>query len=255
MFSEVPITGSGGRMESWKGITMMPSCSCARPGPVKWVLLFILILLPGTTRAGELYFMIVFASQREPYRPRLTHSFATFIKATGEGSCPGSYQLESHTISWLPTTMEVNVHRLFPECGRNLDLEPTLRWACSHGQRISMWGPFQIQKELYDLAMCQLRHLERGEVQYKAADTGYLAARVSNCTHAVSDLAGTAPLRIATPGYGNVASYVILRRLKRWIIEADCIHTWLNERLSLGCYPIVHKDLRAFGILQRLTLF
>jgi hypothetical protein len=44
-----------------------------------------------------------------------------------------------------------------------------------------MWGPYRIRKDLYDRAAAQRAYLESGAVRYKAADTGYRSARVSNC--------------------------------------------------------------------------
>jgi hypothetical protein len=229
---------------------MTASLSYRQAALGKAILLLILFLLPGRLRGNELYFMVVFGAQREAYRPRFTHTFATFVKVTGNEAVPSGFQIESHTISWMPSTLDIKVHRLFPECGTNLELDTTLRWASSNCLRISMWGPFQIDRELYDLALCRIGHLQSGQVSYKAADSGYPAATVSNCTHAVSDIAGTFALRTVTPGYGDVASYTIIHRLKRWIVDPQHVHDWLNEPLRLNCYPIVHRDFRGFNLLK-----
>ncbi|MBV9123753.1 MAG: hypothetical protein JO112_10385 [Planctomycetes bacterium] len=202
-------------------------------------------LLVPAAPAAELYFMAVFGSQRGvPTPPRLTHSFAVFVKATGEGPAIDRYQLEYHTISWMPQTLDVEIWRLLPEPGINLDLHATIRWALAEGQRVSMWGPFQIRQGLYDRALCQIAHLNSGEVRYKAVDTGYPTERVSNCIHAVSDLSErNLRLRVASPGFGEVASYLITRRLESWILNPQQIHYWVADRLGLGCYPIIHREL------------
>src|SRR5438270_13790364 len=82
---------------------------------------------PSTARAGEVYYVMVFGSQSRPKQLRYTHTWATFIKATGEGDDPNAYDLEYNTISWLPATLEVKVLRPWPEPGVNLDLYQTLR--------------------------------------------------------------------------------------------------------------------------------
>src|SRR5262249_2913460 len=113
------------------------------------------------------------------------------------------------------------------------------------GDRISMWGPYQIRKELYDRALCQIAHLESGAVQYQALDTAHRTDNVSNCIHAISDLARTRHrLRIASPGFGEVASYHIARRLQPWMIESAVSHDWIGVCLGLGTYPLIHRDLR-----------
>src|SRR3954454_23660419 len=82
---------------------------------------------PSTARAGEVYYVMVFGSESHPKQLRYTHTWATFIKATGEGNDPNAYALESNTISWLPATLEVKVFRPRSEPGVNLDLYQTLR--------------------------------------------------------------------------------------------------------------------------------
>ena len=114
-------------------------------------LLFAFLIFPFGAGAGEVresYFMIIFSQEGEGRDPTQSHTFATFIKATGNGPEKSKYKLESHTISWLPATLEIRLLRLLPEKGINLDLEANLRWARSRKARISMWGPYQIQKEL-----------------------------------------------------------------------------------------------------------
>jgi hypothetical protein len=219
--------------------------------PWRWLLALGLLLLPRAVGAKEMYFVIIFASQRGPHEPKYTHSFATFVKTTGDGCCPESYCLESHTISWLPTSLDICVWRLLPDRGANFDLQTTLCWALGQGQRVSRWGLCQVQKELYDQALCQLGHLSRGTVRYKAIDSGYPTAWASNCIHAVSDVAGTFRLRVASPWYGEVASYLIALRFKRWRLCPDVVHEWVAEALGLDCYPIICRDLHRPGILPR----
>jgi hypothetical protein len=133
----------------------------------------------------EAYYMLVFDA--DGGAARSAHTFATFVKATGKGSKEEDDQLEAHTISWMPTSLEIAVLRRTPEPGVNLDLSATLGWARSVRARVSMWGPYRIEKELYQRALIQEERLRSGRVLYKAIDRNY-RPQASNCIHAVSDI-------------------------------------------------------------------
>jgi hypothetical protein len=201
-------------------------------------------LFAGSAPAAESYYMLVFGSQLPTLnRPNHTHSFAAFVRATGPG-CGPQCVAGCYTISWMPRTLEIRTHRLLPECGVNLDLHATLRWALHDCQRVSVWGPYQIRKELFDQALRQVARLQSGEVRYKAVDTGHPTRRVSNCFHALSDLAVEAPrLRVGTPGWGESASYFVALTLSPWILDPGQTHDWVLDRLGLGCFPLVRRDL------------
>ena len=80
----------------------------------------------GTARGGEFYYVLIFGSESHPKQLRYTHTWATFVRAVGEGPDPSNYALEVHTISWLPQRWRVKVWRPWPEPGVNLDLYQTL---------------------------------------------------------------------------------------------------------------------------------
>ena len=92
---------------------------------------------PSLASATERYYVLIFGSQSQPKLLRYTHTWATFIRAVGEGSDPNGYTLYHHTISWLPQTLEVRVWAPFPEPGVNLDLYETLRAVAMSDQRAS----------------------------------------------------------------------------------------------------------------------
>jgi hypothetical protein len=213
-------------------------------GRLPWLTLLLALVGAGPAPAGESYYVIVFGSQRPLGRICHTHSFATFVKVTGpcaEGALP---TVQSWTISWMPRTLGIHAYRLLPQDGVNLDLDGTLRWAVQDRQRISMWGPYQIDKELFDLALHQIEHLQTDRVRYKAVDTGFGRQRVSNCIHAVSDLAVDSPrLRIGSPGWGEAASFFIARSFSRWLVDPCHTHDWLIDCLGLRAYPLVRRDL------------
>ncbi|MBI1917665.1 MAG: hypothetical protein HYS12_23465 [Planctomycetes bacterium] len=192
----------------------------------------------------------MFSSQTVPADPRYSHSFAAFVELTDCGS--GQPVLRSHVISWLPQSLDIRLFTLFPEPGVNLGLQATLRYVLDNGERVSMWGPYRIEKELYDRAMARIQELESGSVQYKTIDTGYSPARVSNCIHAIGEIVGGARVRVASPGWGETASYALLLRMERWILDDRKEHPWIEETLGLNDYPIIRRDYdRRFPMVRR----
>jgi hypothetical protein len=206
---------------------------------------FVLLASSGRASAAERYFLMVFGSQQIPPRAKYSHSFATFVKATADGSCPQRWCLESHTISWLPQTLEIRVRALFPECGQNLELHATMRWCLATGQRISMWGPYEVRKEIYDAALAQSALLEGGSVCYKVIDTGYRSDVACNCIHAVSSVYDGHRVRVFSPSFGETASWYLTQRFEPWILDCRCRHEWVASGLRLDCYPIIRRDFES----------
>jgi hypothetical protein len=202
-------------------------------------------LFAAPARGDDFYFMMIFATQRhDGYTlPSHPHSFGTFVKATGDSPQPDRFHLGWFTISWFPSAGDVRLFRL-PEAGHNIDLPATLSWARENGVGVSMWGPYQIEKELYDRACNRLMELESGKVRYKAIDSGFRAARVSNCIHSLSDIAiNTKRLRLGAPSWGDPASYFIAQTFRPWIIDENCLHDWLLSPLCLTRQPLIRRDL------------
>lgn len=217
-----------------------------------------LFFLPaGGANAGEAYYMLMFGSQRVPANPDYSHTYATFVRATwdGDGPCPNNPTIEAHTISWLPRTLVVKTRKLRPECGVNLGLKETMEYALDNGERVSLWGPYRVEPELFYLALKQKALLESGQVRYKADDIGYRSDRVSNCIHAVSTTVEGARLRVFIPGWGETASYAVLQRFMPYVVDNKEIHAWVGSALGLDAYPIIYRDLtdpRSGGIVGPL---
>jgi hypothetical protein len=211
-----------------------------------FVLILLASLLPArparAQEANEHYYMMIFSAQTASSDPRLTHSFATFVRATGTGPSAEAYQIEAHTISWMPQSLDIVVLCLRPERGINLDLASSLRWAESVGSRVSMWGPYEIQKELYDRARAQEARLNSGTVLYKALDGRFRPGTASNCIHAVADLDMDRGLLESGQGRGDTASYQVMQHLARRIIDPGQTHPWVARRLGLAGYPLVWRD-------------
>jgi hypothetical protein len=212
--------------------------------------LFAALACPGAARAQEMYFLMVFGSQQTPPRPKYSHSFATFVKATPAADGK-RWALEAHTISWLPADLEIRTWALLPEPGRNFDLPATLNWVYGTEQRLSMWGPYRIDPDLYHRALRQIGVLSSGRVLYKAIDTGYSTDGVSNCIHAVSTITGGSRLRVTVFGYGEVASQAILGRLEPWVLDRCVTHDWVAASLGLTRYPIIRRDYEPLTGLLR----
>src|SRR5262245_42115176 len=135
---------------------------------ILWTSIALAIGVDGTAgHADEKAYLIVFASQRENRKlPRFAHTFATFVQI---GKAGGKERIETQTISWLPQSMKI-APKLRPEAGRNVSLPETLKWVEAQGERVIAWGPFQVKKELYDLAQAQVQRLEKGGIGYRMID-------------------------------------------------------------------------------------
>lgn len=150
----------------------------------------LLLLWSDATSAAPIesrHNVIFFASQSEPEprRPRLSHTFCTFVKSTVDRSRPGDEpSVETHTISWLPVSGQVRVLTLRSERGRNFSLDETLRWARSSGQHVWAYGPFEIEPATYANLMRQKQRLDAGAYRYKAVDIR--RDNAINCLHAVT---------------------------------------------------------------------
>jgi hypothetical protein len=200
-----------------------------------------LALLPASVCAGEFYYVIVFAFEGDINLPRFAHSFATFVKATGEGPYSDSYTIEAQTLSWSPLAGEIRIARFAPERGTNLDLSGTLRWAHSLGSRVTRWGPFQVQKELYDRACRQIARLESGTILYKTLDGELRPDRAFNCIHALTDLDTERGLLDTGADYGEDASYRVAYHFLRWMICPWIEHEWVYARLGPWYGVIDHR--------------
>jgi len=194
--------------------------------------------------AGEDHFILMFGSQRIPADPDYSHTFATFVRATweGDGACPKNPTIESHTISWLPCNGVVRTLALCPETGRNYELHESVRFCLQNDMRISLWGAYRIQPELYRRAVAQEALLQSGQVRYKAIDSGRPTDKVTNCIHAVSTLTQGYRVRVLSPSWGESASYIVLKELEPWICEMGCTHPWVGSALGLDEYPIIYRD-------------
>lgn len=192
-------------------------------------------------RADDQHYLLLFASQGEPTIPRWSHTFATFVKATGAGADRKKWQLSVETISWLPAS-GVIVPKLKRDRGRNFDLSETLAWARGHNARVMLWGPYETNGELYALAKKRIAQLESGSWSYRLLDAGQRHIAVANCVHAVCDLVPGEPL-ITGSSFGEAASAKVARHLRPWLVEPGKTHDWLIERLGLKDQSLLRRGM------------
>ena len=196
---------------------------------------------------GEHFYVTLFGSQTTPRIPRLSHSWGTVLHVVdqGEGRPP---LVESHTISWLPATLEIHPWDFHTERAVNLDLPETLRSVLAKGERVSQWGPYECRPNLYYRFLVQKEFLESGRIGYQLVDTVGEAARTGggcDCIHAMTDM-DPQMSRNHYPliRYGESASRFIVRECRRRdvLIHPDQTHPWLNAYLGLESYPIRHRQ-------------
>jgi hypothetical protein len=172
--------------------------------------------------------MVVYSSQDAGNNPTTSHCFATFARISGSAA-----RVELHHISWF----NVRGHQtgstcIFDDCGQPAQPEPgenrtageALAMAQRRGLRVTRWGPYEIDRALFERALRQIDLLEGRipghKVLYKAMDLGFREGsevRALNCIHAVSDIdRDRAPLRTWT-SYGDEAVRKVVQHLRRWI--------------------------------------
>jgi len=210
-------------------------------------LLLASVAFESAARAEERCYVIVFGSQSTPRLPRYTHTWATFVKASGEGEDSSKYHVnEVFTISWLPADLVVRSLRLRAQQGVNLDLEATLAYVLER-ERVSEWGPFQISQRLYEQALERKAELESGSVKYKAIDPNFgpRVRYVSDCIHGITDLDPDHDRSYyrEVRRFGEAASHWVAYQFvtRGQFVNLGENLDWINQRLGLDNYPIVHR--------------
>lgn len=197
-------------------------------------------MIASESKGDEFYYAMIFASQSKPKVLRYTHTWATFIRAVGEGPDADRYAVDQHTISWLPRTLDVRIWRSAPEPGVNLDLYQTLEAVSRKREHVTMWGPFQIHQSVYERSLSVKQILDSGSAEYRAISTSRNLL-VSDCIHAVAAVdpvfgRGHYPLiRVGRPASRYLARQVMTRSV---FDQSQGDHSWLIPRLGLDGFPI-----------------
>jgi hypothetical protein len=162
------------------------------------------------------YFIIPFGYENRGNDPVYSHSFISVIRVFADNRQPRrtkelkartykTRDFEAFTISWLPHDFLENPHlcvfdgfgaRLIPswnKCpisvGKSFSLPDTIKLAVNDKLAVGMWGPYEISKEGFDLAVKRMRLLDTGTIKYRADDRLYREDRVAICCfHAMAGL-------------------------------------------------------------------
>ncbi len=162
------------------------------------------------------FFIIPFAYENKGNKAKSSHSFMSVIRVFADGRQPkvtGGLKARAYknrefvafTISWLPHDYMERRHlclfhgfgaRLVPswnKCqpvvGKDFDLADTLKLAVDAKLAVGMWGPYEITKAGFDLAVGRLKLLESGTIKYLADDRCSRKTLVAiNCFHAMAGI-------------------------------------------------------------------
>ncbi|WP_435006806.1 hypothetical protein P12x_004281 [Tundrisphaera lichenicola] len=190
--------------------------------------------------ADDYYFVMIFGSQSRPKLLRYTHTWATFVKATGEGPDLANYALETHTISWLPASLRVRTFAPRAETGVNLGLDETIDYVLKNGENVNLWGPFIVRPEIWDRSLRIHQILDSGQAEYRAISTSR-DLLISDCIHAVAAVdpvfgRNHYPLiRVGKPASRYIARQIMTRST---FDQCAFDQSWLIPRLGLSRYPI-----------------
>jgi hypothetical protein len=193
------------------------------------------------------YYFILFGGQSVPFVPRTAHTWATYAKASPTGA--GPVMVESFTISWLPVNSDVRIRNVRPVTGKNYTLDETFQIMCRHHAQVSMWGPYEIDAERFDLAAGQAALLESGSVRYRVVDSFRGNPSVVHCVHAVTYadpvLKGRLQpvLRVGEPGTSKLAA---MYAYSGAFLGGPCSHDWLIPALGIDRYPVIRREAGEF---------
>jgi hypothetical protein len=206
-------------------------------------------LLATPAPPNERYYLLLFGSQSTPKRARYTHSWGTVVRATWAPN-QAEPELDVHTISWMPATLDIHPLRFQVEPGVNLTLNFTLQEMLCNHERVSMWGPYEVWHGLYQRFVTQRSFLESGQIGYQCIDTIGEAARRGNgsdCIHAMTDMDPFFDRReYPLSRFGEAATRHVVRQImtRPIAINPPCTHDWLIGCLGLDQYPIIRRSYR-----------
>lgn len=162
------------------------------------------------------YFLVPFAYENRGNDPAFSHSFATVIKVLADGKQPNKraevragvherWKFEAFNISWIPYDFLENPNlcvfsgfgsRLFASLnrcplsvGKNFTLKETIQIAVNAKVAVRMWGPYEINKDGFDLGIKRVQLLNSGKIKYRADDRLTRKNQEAiNCFHAMAGL-------------------------------------------------------------------
>jgi hypothetical protein len=216
---------------------MLPHINLKRPSIIQGLCLLVLLASVRTARLADpdanRYYMIVLSAQAEPNIVRKSHTFAVFAQVSGQSGTTAAPSIQAQCISWMPRGLNIRPLLVDPVPGVNLDLMSTIRWANSVQARIELWGPYPIEKELYEKAVKRAQQLESGSLQYICLDRHFRTRDACNCIHAVSDLDDNQSLLETGTAHGFAAGEMVLDHFRKYVLPNKKPADWLLDRLDL----------------------
>lgn len=185
----------------------------------------------------ERYFVLFFTAQDTIKTPRETHTWALIVRSSGGRIA------NAHSISWMPSDLNIKTWHLRVEPGTNLSLADSIGWTLSRpGRRISLWGPFETSSSLYVRFVARKAQLESGAIGYQCLDfLGEAAVRRNgvNCVHALAPIQGPMSGDVVQP-YGDASGRYFTVNLRRQgvIGPYDPTNDWLLPVLGLDRVPL-----------------
>ena len=192
--------------------------------------------------------------QRPPRRTTITSSMFGYQDADNTAPLSHTFASVVHvgatvdiaTISWLPLAFDGKVcvdllHLRCPvETGKNYSLEETLTWAQSEGLYVGMWGPFEVNADLWNRVNSQIAYLDSGATDYVANDLGMHLASFRhnggavNCIHAVSD-----SIYFESTGlnWGLDGSKIVLEQMEPWMASTAPVDAALPY-FPIAAFPV-----------------
>jgi len=199
--------------------------------------LLLTALIAAPAQSAERYFAIFYGAQDGANRPRHSHTWATFVRADTDESIVNAAGkvVDSFTISWLPVSGDFRLLAR-PVPGRNFTLQESLAWAARLGVQVTTWGPFELSKQGYDLAVVQKARLDSGAVLYKALDQKFRPGAATNCIHAVTDVV-PGPLAHGGQNRGNGGTIIAVQHFRPLLIQPERTYPWVFQALRMPTSP------------------
>jgi hypothetical protein len=197
-------------------------------------------LLPLPARADD-FFAAVFTAETVPFRSSHTHTFVVVARVpqSVEG-VPGP--LVTHHISWCPASLQLRGLTVRPEPGVNLDVPETLAHCRRNGMRVSVWGPYRIEAELFDIVARQQANLESGRVMYKPTDNVYPSDVAANCYHAIWRPIAPCKKYSGPFNCGDATGTTTLRLIRPWLVRPEETHDWLLGAIVPPGEQVMRRD-------------
>jgi len=194
---------------------------------------------------NDLLLLAVFSSEGSPKVPNVTHNWGVALRV--ERNDDERRIAATHTISWMPETLNIPTLRIWNMRGVNLTCEQSFAHAVRTGQRITLWGVYEIDVETYEKFLRQHARINSGRFGYQCLDTIGEAGRYRNgmnCIHAFADFANLMPRpNVARQPYGDESAALIAQRLllRGHVVDLNADHTWVVEEAKWNRWSIARR--------------